>query len=42
MAGLFSSPKKPQAKQHPAVSGLQIQTSAYGKVIPLVYRPRSP
>src|SRR5579875_1348490 len=37
MAGLFSSPKKPQAKQQPAVSGLQIQTSAYGKVIPLVY-----
>jgi len=37
MAGLFSSPKQTQAKQHPAVSGLQIQTSAYGKVIPIVY-----
>src|SRR5487761_668469 len=37
MAGLFSSARKTQAKQHPAVSGLQIQTSAYGKVIPLVY-----
>src|SRR5690348_1499688 len=37
MAGLFSSPKKTQAKQHAAVSGLQIQTSAYGKVIPIVY-----
>jgi hypothetical protein len=37
MAGLFSSPKQTQAKQAPAVSGLQIQTSAYGKVIPLVY-----
>src|SRR5579872_1712867 len=37
MAGLFFSPAKTQAKQHPAVSGLQIQTSAYGKVIPIVY-----
>ncbi|MDE2229894.1 MAG: phage tail protein [Alphaproteobacteria bacterium] len=37
MAGLFPSPKKTQAKQRPAVSGLQIQTAAYGKVIPLVY-----
>jgi len=36
MAGLFST-KKPQAAQHPAVAGLQIQTSAYGKVIPIVY-----
>ncbi len=27
----------PQAKQHPAVSGLQIQTSALGKAIPIVY-----
>lgn len=27
----------PQAQQHPAISGLQIQTSALGKAIPLVY-----
>src|SRR5216684_2700768 len=27
----------PQARQHPAISGLQIQTSAIGKAIPLIY-----
>lgn len=35
MAGLFGS--KSQASQTPAVTGLQIQTSVYGKVIPVVY-----
>ncbi len=38
MAGIFGgTAKQPQAQQQPAVSGLQVQTSAYGKVIPLVY-----
>jgi hypothetical protein len=37
MASIFGSSSKPQAQQQPALSGLQIQTSAYGKVIPLVY-----
>ncbi len=37
MAAIFGSSKTPQAQQQPAVSGLQIQTSAYGKVIPIVY-----
>src|ERR1051325_519304 len=35
MAGLFGS--KSQASQTPAITGLQVQTSAYGKVIPVVY-----
>ncbi|HEY3919461.1 MAG TPA: phage tail protein [Stellaceae bacterium] len=37
MASVFGSSSKAQAQQQPAISGLQIQTSAYGKVIPLVY-----
>jgi hypothetical protein len=37
MASIFGNSSKPQAQQQPALSGLQIQTSAYGKVIPLVY-----
>ncbi|HEY1503350.1 MAG TPA: phage tail protein [Stellaceae bacterium] len=37
MASIFGSSSKPQAQQQPALSGLKIQTSAYGKVIPLVY-----
>src|SRR5690349_12531113 len=37
MASIFGSSSKPQAQQQPALSGLAIQTSAYGKVIPLVY-----
>ena len=37
MASIFGSSSKPQAQQQPALSGLQIQTSTYGKVIPLVY-----
>ena len=37
MAAMFGGSKQPQAQQQPAISGLQIQTSAYGKVIPLVY-----
>lgn len=36
MAAIFGA-KKSQAQQQPSVSGLQIQTSAYGKVVPLVY-----
>jgi hypothetical protein len=35
MSGIFGG--KQQAKQTPAVTGLQIQTSAYGKVLPVVY-----
>src|ERR1700742_4021308 len=37
MASIFGSSKQAQAQQQPALSGLQVQTSAYGKVIPLVY-----
>ena len=37
MAAIFGSSSKAQAQQQPAVAGLQIQSSAYGKVIPLVY-----
>jgi hypothetical protein len=37
MASIFGSSSKPQAQQQPALSSLPIQTSAYGKVIPLVY-----
>ena len=38
MASIFGgSSSKPQAQQQPALSGLKIQTSAYGKAIPLVY-----
>ena len=37
MASIFGSSSKPQAQQQPALSGLNIQTSTYAKVIPLVY-----
>src|ERR1700761_4820310 len=37
MASIFASSKQAQAQQQPALSGLQVQTSAYGKVIPIVY-----
>jgi hypothetical protein len=37
MASIFGSSSQPQAQQQPAISSLPIQTSAYGKVIPLVY-----
>jgi len=37
MASIFGTSSKAQAKQQPALSGLQVQTSAYGKVIPIVY-----
>lgn len=37
MASVFGTTKKSQAKQQPALTGLQVQTSAYGKVIPIVY-----
>jgi hypothetical protein len=37
MASIFGTSSKSQAKQQPALTGLQVQTSAYGKVIPLVY-----
>jgi hypothetical protein len=37
MASIFGSSSQPQAQQSPALTGLKIQTSAYGKVIPLVY-----
>jgi Putative phage tail protein len=37
MAAIFGGGTKTQAQQQPAVAGLQIQTSAYGKVIPVVY-----
>ena len=37
MASIFGSSSKPQAQQQPALSALPIQTSVYGKVIPLVY-----
>ncbi len=33
----FLSPKQPQTKQQPALSGVQFQTSVYGKCIPLIY-----
>src|SRR5690242_9082688 len=37
MAAIFGSASKVQAQQQPSVAGLQIQSSVYGKVIPLVY-----
>lgn len=37
MASVFGTASKSQAKQQPALTGLQVQTSAYGKVIPIVY-----
>ena len=37
MAAIFGSASKVQAKHQPSVAGLQIQSSVYGKVIPLVY-----
>ncbi|HEV8015207.1 MAG TPA: phage tail protein [Stellaceae bacterium] len=37
MASIFGTSSKAQAHQQPALSGLQVQTSAYGKVIPIVY-----
>ena len=37
MSAILGTSSKPQAQQQPAVAGLQIQTSAYGKVIPIVY-----
>lgn len=37
MASIFGTSSKSQAKQQPALTGLQVQTSAYGKVIPIVY-----
>src|SRR5579862_9092785 len=37
MAAILGTSSKAQAQQQPAVAGLQIQTSAYGKVIPIVY-----
>ncbi|BAE49281.1 phage tail protein [Paramagnetospirillum magneticum] len=39
MAGIFSSPKSrtPQAQQPTAAAGVQIQTSAYGKAVALVF-----
>src|SRR6185437_7977304 len=37
MAAIFGGASKVQAQQQPSVAGLQIQSSVYGKVIPLVY-----
>ncbi|HXJ27509.1 MAG TPA: hypothetical protein VNH17_17480, partial [Streptosporangiaceae bacterium] len=37
MSGLFGGGKQPQAAAVPTISGLQLQTSAYGKAIPVVY-----
>jgi hypothetical protein len=37
MAAIFGGSNKTQAQQQPSVAGLQIQTSAYGKAIPIVY-----
>lgn len=37
MSFLTGGSQKQQAQQQPAYTGLQIQTSAYGKAIPLVY-----
>ena len=38
MGGIFgsSSPSQPQAAQQPAISALQVQTSTYGMVVPIV------
>ena len=37
MGGIFSSQKQPQAPQPVAAAGVTIQTSCYGKVIPVVF-----
>ena len=37
MAILFGSGNKPQSQQAPAASGVSIQSSVYGKAVPIVY-----
>lgn len=37
MSGLFSPPASPNAKQTVAAAGLQVQTSAYGLVVPILF-----
>lgn len=37
MSGLFSPPASPNAQQTVAAAGLQVQTSAYGLVVPILF-----
>ena len=37
MAGFIFGGPKVQSRQQPALTSMQIQTSAYGKAVPIVY-----